>query len=349
MERKTRKEFTLEERQHLHTMVRDGKGFEYIGRILNRDPKVVSRAAKRYEPKSPFTRREQTALERAKWDDERHRERLKKPKERLRLKTKERQEYVKSRLHKASPEKIAGRYKLDHPDQNMSTNSIYEWIYLEEPDLVSNLKIVSKRGNRKRTGKNQYRYKKPAAEKRLITERFPEANDRSQFGHLERDSVMGKKGTSACVQNIADRKIRLVLLSKLHNCDSDAASAATRERLKKFPVELRRSMTQDNGPENSNHAEEEQELELPQFFCHPYSAYERGTVEQLNGSVIRSAFPKGTDFSFVNHDQIKAIETLHNNNPMKVLGFRTPIELLTEELAPFGLVPQDVGLNVVPW
>jgi IS30 family transposase len=65
------------------------------------------------------------------------------------------------------------------------------------------------------------------------------------------------------------------------------------------------SPVQDNGSENSNHAKEEQELKMPQFFCHPYSAFERGTVEVVNRFAVRRPFPKGTDLSTVNFKQIE--------------------------------------------
>ena len=161
--------------------------------------------------------------------------------------------------------------------------------------------------------------------------------------------MMGRKESGPCIQNISDRKVRVVWLSKLHACNADAASAATERRLMLLPEELRRSMTQDNGSENANHAAEEEKLKLKQHFCHPYSAWERGTVEKLNRSAVRRFFPKGTDFSDVNFSQVSEAETFSNNRPMKCLGFRTPIEMLAEELKPFNLTPADIGLQHVPW
>ena len=346
-----RKEFTLEERQYIHTMLVKGKGFTELGIVLGRDPKVIKRAATRYKSNNPFVYKHQTALERAKWDHDEHKKRLRGPKTRIRLKSRERQEYVGSRLSKASPELIAGRYKVSHPGETMSHESIYQWIYKERHDLIKHLEVVSKRGNRKRSLTRKYRFKQPAASKRSISERPIEANDRTGILHLESDTVMGIKSSKACIQNTCDRKSRGVMLTKLHECTAQASSIATYRRLRALPEELRENMTmtEDNGAENSNFAEEERILKIKHFACHPYSAWERGTVEKLNRSAIRRFFPKGTDFTHVTFDQIKQAETFHNNRPMKCLRFNTPLEVLAADLKKHNLTPVVLGLIEVPW
>lgn len=349
MKKRKRREWALDERQLMHVMLSKGKGFREIGEMLDRDWRVVKRAARRYDPQNPIVARHQTPLERGRWDHDEHRQRLRSKKRRIRLKTLERQNYVVSRLDKASPEIIAGRYMKDHPGEKMSAESIYQFIYVARPDLKCKLEIVSKRGNRKRSSSRQYRFREPAAPKRSISERVAQANNRAVVGHMERDSVMGKQSTGACVQNICDRKSRLVFLSKLHACTAEAAKAATYRRLHVLPPEIRLTMTQDNGSENALHAEEEKQLNMRQHFCHPYSAWERGSVEKLNRSVIRRFFPKGTDFSKVNFQQIAAAETYHNNRPMKCLSFKTPLEVFTAALNKFQLTPAQVGLQHVPW
>ena len=349
--KKERKEFTLLERQYLHTMVAKGKGFQELGLILDRDPKVLKRVISRYESKNPLIYNYQSPLERAKWDHDEHKKRLSGPKNRLKLKSRERQEYVEKRLSKASPQLIAGRYKESHPGKTMSHESIYQWIYKDRRDLVNHLEIVSKRGNRKRSSNKKYRFIQPAAPKRLITERPGEANERREILHLESDTVMGVKSTKPCVQNTCDRKSRAVLLNKLYACTADAASTSTYRRLHVLPESVREKMTitKDNGSENSNYAQEENNLKIKHYSCHPYSAWERGTVERLNRSAIRRFFPKGTDFTHVTFRQIKDAETFHNNRPMKCLGYKTPFEVLAKDLDKLKLDPSILGLEYLPW
>jgi hypothetical protein len=67
------------------------------------------------------------------------------------------------------------------------------------------------------------------------------------------------------------------------------------------------------------------------YFAHTGSPWERGTCENTNG-LIRQFFPKGTDFNLVPLKQIRWVEKLLNERPRKILGFRTPKEVLAEQL-----------------
>ena len=64
--------------------------------------------------------------------------------------------------------------------------------------------------------------------------------------------------------------------------------------------EVFRSITVDNGCEfqDCEGMERSKRARKPRtkiFYCHPYSAYERGTNENMN-RIIRRFFPKGTNF-----------------------------------------------------
>jgi len=60
------------------------------------------------------------------------------------------------------------------------------------------------------------------------------------------------------------------------------------------------------------------------FFANPYSPWERGSNENLNG-LIRQYLPKKSDFNNYTEEQIKEIETKINNRPRKRFGYETPI------------------------
>jgi len=65
------------------------------------------------------------------------------------------------------------------------------------------------------------------------------------------------------------------------------------------------------------------------FFCNPYSSWEKGTVENING-LIRRFFPKKTDFDTITEDEIQEVKDWINNRPMKVLGYKSPNEKYAE-------------------
>ena len=68
------------------------------------------------------------------------------------------------------------------------------------------------------------------------------------------------------------------------------------------------------------------------YFCHPYSAWESGTYVRLIG-LTRRFIPKGKPIKSFSADHIRRAETLGNNLPRKILGYRTPLELFQEELS----------------
>ncbi|MFC6094986.1 transposase, partial [Saccharothrix lopnurensis] len=54
--------------------------------------------------------------------------------------------------------------------------------------------------------------------------------------------------------------------------------------------------------------------------------------ENTNG-LLRQYFPKGTDLSRWDVDEIEAVATALNSRPRKTLGWRTPAEALNDRLS----------------
>jgi IS30 family transposase len=98
-----------------------------------------------------------------------------------------------------------------------------------------------------------------------------------------------------------------------------------------LPEQLRRSLTWDRGKELSEHAAFKVETGIPVFFADPQSPWQRGTNENTNG-VLRQYFPKGTDLSRWNAQDIEAVAAALNARPRKILGWKTPAEALNEHL-----------------
>jgi len=67
------------------------------------------------------------------------------------------------------------------------------------------------------------------------------------------------------------------------------------------------------------------------FFADPHSPWQRGTNENTNG-LLRQYFPKGTDLSRWDADEVAAVEAAINARPRKILGWKTPAEALDEHL-----------------
>jgi IS30 family transposase len=168
------------------------------------------------------------------------------------------------------------------------------------------------------------------ANRRFIDDRPLAANERSEMGHWETDSLLFSHEEALNV--LVERLSRFIVLTQLAGKSARDTGQVLVERLRPLPC---RSVTADNGSENADHAIVSQQLAIPFFFCHPYHSWEKGTVENTNG-LIRRYLPRQTDLSRVSHtvpvscreEDLDAIAAELNQRPRKCLGFRMPAEVL---------------------
>lgn len=102
-----------------------------------------------------------------------------------------------------------------------------------------------------------------------------------------------------------------------------------------------KSITVDNGSEFALADQLEQscitgDKRTKVYYCHPYSSWERGSNENVNG-MIRRRHPKGTDFSKVTAEEIAATENWINSYPRKIFGYKSAGTMFRECLRELGL------------
>jgi IS30 family transposase len=65
------------------------------------------------------------------------------------------------------------------------------------------------------------------------------------------------------------------------------------------------------------------------YYCHPYSAWERGSNE-VHNRFVRRFIPKKTYLTQVTQKRVIEIQNFMNNYPRQILSWKTPNELFQE-------------------
>jgi IS30 family transposase len=235
--------------------------------------------------------------------------------------------YVLLKLEKGwSPELIEGRLRKKFGKTVINHETIYKFIYDSELGKQHKLYEYLRNGKKRRTKQKGRHTKKSLIPNRIwIDERCDEANERSEFGHLETDSV--HYPNKSAINTTADRMSRFVFFTKLEGRDALSTSKALIEKLRNVPV---KSITTDNGVENTKHELVTKILKAPFYFCHPYHSWEKGSVEQING-LLRMYLPRKTNLKNITQQDLDDIAYELNTRPRKCLGYKTPYEVLLEQ------------------
>lgn len=218
-----------------------------------------------------------------------------------------------------SPEQIAGRLTLEK-QPSVSHERIYQYIYADKArggDLYRHLRCQKAR--RKRYG--SYDRRGQLKERRSIDERPKDVDAKQRLGDWEGDTIIGRGHREATV-SLVERESRFVRLAQVER-DTAAAVAAMRAQSQSLTV---KTITTDNGREFAQHHEVAQCLGAAFYFAHPYSSWERGLNEQVNG-LVRQYFPKRHDFATIAASEITHVTERLNHRPRKALSYKTPREV----------------------
>lgn len=240
--------------------------------------------------------------------------------------------YVSARLQKYwSPEQIAGRLRLDYPDNprmHISHEAIYRSVYLHKVRkiLPHNIHRCLRRARPIRHGKHHStrgQWRSQIKNARSIHERPKEAEDRTVLGHWEGDLIIG--GTHSQIATLVDRASRKVELVQLADRSAQHLTTILTQRRIQQPETTVKTLTWDRGMELADHQTITQATGVEIFFADPLSPWQRGTNENTNG-LIRQYLPKKTNLSAYSQADLDQIAHELNTRPRKCLGYRTPNE-----------------------
>jgi len=225
-----------------------------------------------------------------------------------------------------TPEEIAGRLKTHRKDlPYISAKGIYKWLYSVHGQKYCHLLCSQQLKPRKRRQKAE----RSMIPNRIGIEKRPQkANDRSEYGHYETDTIVsGKRHEStAALAVLHERKARYVRLRKIPNLKPQSMTRALKKMGKTIK---RRTITYDNGIENRGHEDVASALDVSTYFCNRYHSWEKGGVENTNGR-IRRYIPKGSNLADYSDRDIAKIEHWLNHTPRKCLNWNTPYETMLE-------------------
>lgn len=247
--------------------------------------------------------------------------------------------YIENKIanEKYSPQAVLDKIREDGLEFSVTLSKWTLYKYITDGVFlgVTN-KDLPRRGQKKTKHRKVRAARLPKGDS--IETRPPEIDAREFFGHWEMDTVESKKKDTTRLLVLTERKFRREIIVKMPDGTAESVVRVLDRLERKLGSRLFRrifcSITVDNGSEFADCSGMERSCltKRPRthlYYCHPYSAYERGSNECAN-TMIRRWLPKGTELSAVSQETIKQIEKWMNSYPRGILGGRCADKALAE-------------------
>lgn len=324
------KHFSLEERERIFAFKQEGLSLREIAKRLGRSHTSLSRELRRnIKYGNEYFKNEYIPCR----AQELYQKRAVKQREEAAWKGPKIYTYIRKKLEKKwSPETIAGRISFDHPEYSICHETIYQMVYgkkYRHEKLWQKLTLARKKRMKKEGRRVRRESRIPEAIS--IEKRSQSVLKRNHAGHWESDNIIGRVTDKTALSVTVERKFRVTVMNKMREKTADEKNRVLFTRMSVLPEKLRKTMTEDNGSENTKHKQITESMKMAVYFCHPYASWEKPTVENMNGR-IRRYIPKGVSIDTISDEKIAAIEWELNNTPRKCLGYKTPYEKLQEYL-----------------
>ncbi len=198
-------------------------------------------------------------------------------------------------------------------DINFSLRTLYNYIHKHIFYELREHHLPYKKKYKKKYSKNKSIVKTGG---RSIESRSKIINDRLELGHWEIDTVVGKRGTKACLLVLTERVSRREIIRKLDNKNMSSVVSAIASLKATYSNSFEKyfkTITSDNGVEFMD-SKSIEEMGVTYFYAHSYCSGERGSNEN-NNKFIRRFINKGEDISKYSEEYIQQIEDYMNEYP----------------------------------
>lgn len=148
---------------------------------------------------------------------------------------------------------------------------------------------------------------------------------RNEIGHLEIDSILGKRNENQSIISIVDRCTRKVWLIKAEYKHEYYINKLIYEYIINNDIEVK-SITVDNGLEFNVLGIAAKKLGVKLYKCDPYCSFQRGTNKRTN-ALVRRYIPKGSSLKITPQTYLDNISFNINAMPRKIFDFKCSFDI----------------------
>ena len=221
------------------------------------------------------------------------------------------------------------KFKKYHPSKPcVSTKQVYNWINESKINIRVN-DTCYKRSKKKRCKSsgmmNHLKWNLDNKTVLPISLRPKHIENRDELGHLEIDSIIGRKNEYPSIISIVDRCSRVIWLIKAKAKNEYYTANLIYKYLIDNKIEVK-SITTDNGLEFKAMGIAAKRLGVKLYKCDPYCSFQRGSNERSN-ALVRRFIPKGKTLYQVEQQYLDDIMFKINEMPRKIFDFKTANEV----------------------
>jgi Transposase and inactivated derivatives, IS30 family len=220
-------------------------------------------------------------------------------------------------------------FRRYHPrKQSVSAKQVYNWINTGKIDIGVEATCYKRRTRKKAKANGMMKHLEWNMSNKTVLPirlRPKYIDERKEIGHLEIDSIIGRKNEYSSIISIVDRASRVFWLIKAEGKNEYYIDKLIRQYIKEKEITVK-SITTDNGLEFKALGITAKRLGVKYYKCDPYCSFQRGTNEKTNG-LVRRYIPKGKSMYEVEQQYLDDIAFKLNSMPRKMFDFKTPFNV----------------------
>lgn len=206
-----------------------------------------------------------------------------------------------------------------------SVKQVYNWINTGKIKLSKDKLCYKKHKSNKNNMWNHTKWNFDNKTVLPISLRPKYINKRDEIGHLEIDSILGKRNEYDSIISIVDRCSRRVWLIKAQYKNEYYIDKLIYNFILKNEI-IVKSITVDNGLEFEALGLTAKKLGVKLYKCDPYCSFQRGTNERTN-ALVRRFIPKGSSMKFVSQVYLDDICFEINSMPRKLFDYKCSYDI----------------------